>query len=99
MANATGVVNQRCKGFQEPVSKPPENSVTFSVTVTDVVAACEAHATSVPERPAPDPGRPGSRQSRPDEGSPEMTTLNLTARYARYLLTSLATVAFAFSTN
>jgi len=28
-----------------------------------------------------------------------MTTLKLTARYARYLLTSLATVAFAFSTN
>jgi hypothetical protein len=29
----------------------------------------------------------------------EMTTMKLTARYARYLLTSLATVAFGMTTN
>jgi hypothetical protein len=34
-----------------------------------------------------------------DERSPEMTTVKLTARYARYLLTSLATVAFGLSMN
>jgi len=28
-----------------------------------------------------------------------MTTLKLTARYARYLLTSLASVAFIYNTN
>ena len=44
----------------------------------------------------PGPHSPGTR---PDEGSPEMTTLKLTARYARYLLTSLASVAFIYNTN
>jgi hypothetical protein len=31
--------------------------------------------------------------------SPPMTTLTLTARYARYLLTSLAAVAFGMAVN
>jgi hypothetical protein len=44
-------------------------------------------------------GRSETRTPRPDEGSPEMTTLKLTTRYARYLLSSLATVAFALSWN
>jgi hypothetical protein len=31
--------------------------------------------------------------------SPEMTTLKLTVRYARYLVTSLAAVAFGMNLN
>jgi hypothetical protein len=98
MANATGVVNQRCKGFPEPVSKPPENSVTFSVTLTDVVAACGAHARCVPET-GTGPGKIRTRGDQTREGSPEMTTMKLAIRYTRYLLTSLATVAFGLSAN
>jgi hypothetical protein len=44
-------------------------------------------------------GRSETRRPRPDEGSPEMTTLKLTTRYARYLLTSLAIVAFGMTMN
>jgi hypothetical protein len=33
------------------------------------------------------------------ERTTPMTTLNLTARYVRYLLTSLATVAFGVAVN
>jgi hypothetical protein len=42
------------------------------------------------------PHRPGPR---PGEGSSEMTTIKSAAHYARYLLTSLATVAFGFAFN
>jgi hypothetical protein len=43
-----------------------------------------------PEEPDPD--------ARP-ERSPEITTIKVTARYARYLLSNLATVAFGISGN
>jgi hypothetical protein len=43
------------------------------------------------------PGRPGPRSR--SERRLEMTTLRITARYARYLLTSLATVVFGLNTN
>jgi hypothetical protein len=43
-----------------------------------------------PEGPGPPPDQ---------RRSPEMTTLTFTTRYARYLLTSLATVAFGVFMN
>ena len=43
-----------------------------------------------PEGPGPPPDQ---------RRSPEMATLTLTTRYARYLLTSLATVAFGIALN
>jgi hypothetical protein len=47
---------------------------------------------------APGTGRDRTRgPARPR--SPEMTTITIAARYARYLLTSLATVAFGYSVN
>ena len=44
------------------------------------------------------PGITGPRQSQ-HLRRPTMTTLKLTARYARYLLTSLASVAFGLTGN
>jgi hypothetical protein len=44
------------------------------------------------------PGRSRSRGA-PGERSLEMTTLKLTTRYARYLLSSLAAVAFGLNAN
>jgi hypothetical protein len=54
----------------------------------------------VPRRAAPDPGRPGTREE-PEPGgrSIPMRTLKTTKAYARYLLTSLATVAFGLNLN
>jgi hypothetical protein len=51
----------------------------------------------VPERTAPAPGRSGRRD--PVERSPEMTTLTIAAKYTRYLLTSLVTIAFGLALN
>jgi hypothetical protein len=45
-----------------------------------------------------DPEDPGPAESRPERRS-TMTTLKLTSRYGRYLLTSLATVAFGMNLN
>ena len=58
--------------------------------------ACDTfpRRTSLSVNRAQGTGRTGTRRRRPDEGSPEMTTLKLTTRYARYLLTSLTTVDF-----
>jgi hypothetical protein len=56
-----------------------------------MLGACQRDRHRSPEDPDP-------KQIRP-EGRPEMTTLKHTARYARYLLTSLATVAFGIPLN
>jgi hypothetical protein len=54
----------------------------------------------VPGRTARTPGRPGETEpGTTDERSPPMQTAKLAARYARYLLTNLAAVAFALSAN
>lgn len=45
-------------------------------------------------RPPEDPGA-----AEQPERSPEMTTIKTSARYARYLLTSLATIAFGLNAN
>jgi hypothetical protein len=58
--------------------------------VGSMLRACPRERRRIREDPDP---------RRPDEGSPEMTTLKLTTRYARYLLTSLATVAFGIYVN
>jgi hypothetical protein len=43
------------------------------------------------------PGRPGPRSKTREE--PPMQTVKIAARYTRYLLTSLASVAFAMTVN
>ena len=53
--------------------------------------ACHRERHRSPEDPGPEETRP--------ERSPEMSNLTIAAKYTRYLLTSLATVAFGLMLN
>ena len=58
-----------------------------------MMGPCQGERHRTPEEPGDD-GRTG-----PGRRSTEMRTLKTTRAYARYLLTSLATVAFGLSSN